>query len=233
MIPEPYFDELNREARDHLDDTGRPLVMLSYAQSLDGSLARRRGEPLALSGPQSLAFTHRLRSAHDAILVGIGTVLADDPRLTARTPGGRDPRPVILDTDLRTPAGARLWTHPVGPWLFSARGLPENRKIETERRGGQVFEVPRSSGGRLELPAVLDALGALGVAGLMVEGGAAVITSFLLSGLVDRAAITIAPVFVGGLRAPETAIPELPALTGLVVHRLGADIVVTGAFAHG
>jgi GTP cyclohydrolase II len=231
MIPDTYFDELRRAARDHLDAAGRPLVTLSYAQSLDGSLARRRGEPLALSGPESLAFTHRLRSTHDAILVGIGTVLADDPRLTARTPGGRDPRPVVLDTDLRIPAGARLWTHPYGPWLFSAEGLPDDRKIGAERRGGQVFEVPRSPGGRLDLPAVLDALGGLGIAGLMVEGGAAVITSFLSSGLADRAAITIAPVFVGGLRAPETAIPELPALTGVEVHRLGADIVVTGAFA--
>src|SRR5512133_2370683 len=89
---------------------GRPLVTLSYAQSLDGSLAAQRGTPLALSGPQSMELTHRLRAAQDAILVGIGTVLSDNPRLTVRLVEGSQPQPVILDSHLRFPLNANLLT---------------------------------------------------------------------------------------------------------------------------
>jgi len=77
---------------------GRPLVTLSYAQSLDGCIAARPGQPLAVSGPLSLTLTHQLRAAHDAILVGIGTVLADNPRLTVRLVEGQHPQPVVVDS---------------------------------------------------------------------------------------------------------------------------------------
>jgi len=231
MIPDDYFDDLRAAARAQPERTGRPLVTLSYAQSLDGSLARIRGEPLALSGPESLAFTHRLRGAHTAILVGIGTVLADDPRLTARGTEGADPQPIVLDTHLRTPPEARLWNHPAGPWLFAGETAGSAQRERVAARGGRLFTVPCSADGLLALPSVLDALGAAGIASVMVEGGAAVLTSFLAAGLADRAAVTIAPVYVGGLRALETGPAAVPGLVDVTAYQLGADVVLMGAFA--
>ena len=100
------IEVLLRGASDYHQSVGRPFVTLSYAQSLDGCIAAKRGQPLALSGPQSLTLTHQLRSAHDAIMVGIGTLLADNPRLTVRLVEGRDPQPVVLDSRLRFPSEA-------------------------------------------------------------------------------------------------------------------------------
>lgn len=233
MVADRYLDELRRAAQAHHARTGRPLVTLSYAQSLDGSLARRRGESLPLSGPESLAFTHRLRSCHDAILVGIGTVLSDDPRLTVRGTTGADPQPVVLDTTFRLPHEARLWAHPRGPWIFAGAESASNRSVETAERGGRLFVVRGSAAGRVDLEAVLDCLGAQAITSVMVEGGAAVITSFLAQALADRAAITIAPVFIGGLRAPEALPDIMPELTGVETHRLGKDLLLTGSFIRG
>ena len=95
---------------------GRPVVTLSYAQSLDGSIAARRGFPLQISGTESAQLTHQLRAVHDAILVGIGTVLADDPHLTVRHAQGKDPQPVVLDSQLRFPLGAKLLRER-SPWI--------------------------------------------------------------------------------------------------------------------
>src|SRR5574341_453241 len=106
------LNSLPARAHEHRLRTGRPLVTLTYAQSLDGSIAARRDARLELSGPQTLRLTHHLRSTHDAILVGIGTVLADDPRLTTRLVEGKNPQPVIVDTHLRIPLTARLLQNP-------------------------------------------------------------------------------------------------------------------------
>ncbi len=208
----------------HLRATGRPLVTLSYAQGIDGSLAQVRGTPLALSGPEARHFTHQLRAAHDAILIGIGTMLADDPRLTARGVDGDSPQPVILDTHLRTPPTARVFQHPRAPLIFcapaAAAPLPR----------GEAIPVTLDPAGRLDLCAVLDQLARRGLASLMVEGGAAVITSFLAAGLADQVAITIAPVFVGGMRSVETSLESATRLTHLQTFPLGEDTLLTGAF---
>lgn len=99
----------------------RPFVTLSYAQSLDGSIALGDGRPLALSSPPSLFRTHALRARHDGLLVGVGTILTDDPRLTVRHAAGPNPRPVILDTQLRTPLPARVFANPSRPWFEIGR----------------------------------------------------------------------------------------------------------------
>ena len=216
---------------------GRVQVNLCYAQSLDGSLTARPGEPTALSGPESSAFTHRLRAAHDAILVGVGTVLADDPRLTVRLVEGDNPQPVILDSHLRTPTQAYLLAeHPCPAWIATTLGAVRDRKSELPASGVRLLPLPEDEAGRVALPALLDRLGELGIGRLMVEGGAQVLTSFLAHKLADQVILTIAPRFTGGLHIgtdqpgaqDEGHDLELPSLKDVQYHRLGDDLIVWG-----
>ncbi len=213
---------------------GRPLVTLTYAQSLDGSIAARPGHPLAISGPASQTFTHALRAVHDAILVGIGTVLADNPALTVRLVPGSHPRPVIMDTRLRLPAYARLLRegrrHPV---VATSEQAPPERQAELEDLGATVLRLPVGPNGGIHLPALLARLAELGVAALMVEGGAQVITSFLNSRLVDQVVVTVAPILVGGVRVLDGYLPaaerRFPRLAGVAYYQVGEDLVLWGA----
>jgi len=226
----PPIDELLAGAHPHREKTGRPLVTLSYAQSLDGSIAARRGSPLRLSGPESMAMTHRLRAAHDGILVGIGTVLADDPRLNVRLADGRDPQPVLLDSHLRIPLGARLLSGSCPPWIAALPGADPQKQAQLEGCGARVLGLPPDQDKRISLPALLGCLAELGIGSLMVEGGARVIASFLSQGLVDHLVLTVAPVIVGGLRAVdlETALPNPPRIIAPGYERLGEDLIVWG-----
>ncbi|MCB0123506.1 MAG: GTP cyclohydrolase II, partial [Caldilineaceae bacterium] len=112
---------LQEKALAHFARYRLPFVTLSYAQSLDGSIAAADGTPLRISGERAMTLTHMLRAAHDAILVGVGTVLADDPQLTVRLVAGSDPQPILLDTHLRTPVTARCLRNPRPPWLVTAK----------------------------------------------------------------------------------------------------------------
>ena len=123
---EPLLTGINQ----HFQEQGRSWVTLSYAQSLDGSIAARRGSPLVLSGSATLEITHHLRSRHAAILVGIGTLLADDPQLTVRLVPGEDPQPVVLDSQLRFPLDARLLQTTKSPWIMASRNAPADREFE-------------------------------------------------------------------------------------------------------
>lgn len=214
---------------------GRPAVLLSYAQSLDGSIAAVRGLPLSISGSESKKMTHRLRAAHDAILVGIGTVLTDDPQLTVREVPGKNPQPVVLDSHLRIPIGANLLrTNP--PWIATTSPVDARRAASLEERGARVMVFPAVPDGRVSLPAVLSRLCELGVKRLMVEGGAEVITSFLAGHLVDSLVLTIAPALVGGQPAVvrliagsgEAGLAGFPGLRELNTARMGDDLVVWG-----
>jgi 3,4-dihydroxy 2-butanone 4-phosphate synthase/GTP cyclohydrolase II len=213
-------ESFTAHAADFARRHGRPLVTLSYAQSLDGCLTTARGQPTALSGAQAMTFTHRLRAAHEAILVGIGTILADNPRLTVRLAEGRSPQPVVLDTHLRFPPNANL----AAPWLFCGPQADPRRRAEMESRGARVFAVPVNAENRLELGSVLRTLAEQGITSLMVEGGAGAITSFLQAHLADQVAITVAPILLGGLRAVEKPIDAK--LANPVYEQLGDDLVV-------
>lgn len=192
---EPLFDLLASLKPNH----DRPEVTLTYAQSIDGSLAGEPGKPLKLSSAESLAMTHRLRTIHDAILVGIGTVLSDDPRLTARLVDGPQPQPIILDSYLRLPPTANLLKQPPYPWVATSAQAAESRVRELTRAGARVMRLPQSASGQLDLMAVLSELHKLGIQRLMVEGGATVISNFFGQRRVDVLVVTIAPVLVGGL----------------------------------
>jgi len=186
----------------HYEQTGLPYVTLSYAQTLDGAIAVAPGHQTQISGPASGRFTHRLRSQHDAILVGINTVIADDPRLTVRHVAGTNPRPVVLDTHLRIPADAQVLIGD-GPSPIVATGdsVSSDQRTRIEELGGEVVCSAHPTGQRVDLHLLLEKLGERGIRSLMVEGGGHVITSFLLAQCVDHVALTIAPYFMGGVHA--------------------------------
>jgi GTP cyclohydrolase II len=215
----------------------RPLVSLCYAQSLDGSLTAQPGEPTGLSGPESSILTHWLRAYHDAILVGIGTVKADNPRLTVRLVDGSHPQPIILDRLLETPHDSYLIRdHPSPTWIAtSSQGIAKSRELEAFSNL-RLLELPLDQKKHLSLTALLDCLSNLGIQRLMVEGGAKVITSFLVQRLVDQVILTIAPRYSGGLHIAEgftkTEVNNqnrlLQPLKEVEYHRLGKDLIVLG-----
>ena len=215
----PRSDILNQiearlgAAQTNCKTMGRPVVTLAYAQSLDGSIASAEGKPLALSSAEALTLTHALRAAHDAILVGIGCVLADNPRLTVRLIPGRSPQPVIVDSRLRCPLSANLLSsNGTSPWIVTTDKANKKRQKLLERAGARVIRVKSPSGSRIDLFTLLATLASMGVTSVMVEGGAQIITSFLEDHLVDQVVVTIAPLLVGGLRAVK-AMPAMPQAT--------------------
>jgi 3,4-dihydroxy 2-butanone 4-phosphate synthase/GTP cyclohydrolase II len=226
------IDLLPEEAATHRKRTGRPFVTLGYAQSLDGCIAAQPGQPLTLSGSQSLILTHKLRAAHDAILVGIGTVLADDPQLNVRLVTGDNPQPVVVDSQLRFPLNANLLQHPPFPWIATSRQAGESRQQALETVGARVLRLPANARGQVNLAVLLERLGDLGVNSLMVEGGAGIITSFLSERLVDRMILTIAPTLVGGLRAvnylEQSDLVHLPRLRDPRSEWMGNDLILSG-----
>ncbi len=208
---------------------GLPEVGLKVAISLDGSLATATGESQWITSEPARAHGHGLRAAHDAVLVGIGTALADDPRLTVRS-GPRDdarqPVPVILDTRARLPASAAVFRGPRRPIVLVAG--------DTDAGGlsnhADVIAVPRGPGG-LDLRAALAALGARGLHRVLVEGGAAVARGLLDAGLVDHLYAYVAPTVIAGGRRwvggpPLARLAEAPRWTSPVVTPLGDDVLL-------
>ena len=135
-----FIKPLLTRAAHHRRETGRPFVTLSYAQSLDGCISARAGEALPLSGHQSLTLTHQLRAGHDAILVGIGTVLSDDPRLNVRLVDGKSPKPIVVDSRLRLPLDCKLLKqNSRHPWIVTREEPEKDRREALEASGAQVI----------------------------------------------------------------------------------------------
>jgi diaminohydroxyphosphoribosylaminopyrimidine deaminase / 5-amino-6-(5-phosphoribosylamino)uracil reductase len=172
---------------------------VSYAQTLDGRLATANGSSRWISSPDSLRFAHALRAEHDAVAVGAGTACNDDPRLTVRLAPGEDPLRVVVDSTLRTPLSAAVLANGAaeGTVLAVTNQAPDERCEEAETLGATVLRLPADATGRVDLGALLSELCTLGVRSIMVEGGAALITSFLCERLVDRMAVCIAPKILG------------------------------------
>lgn len=193
----------------------RPHVTLKLAVSADGMIGRAGGGQVAITGPVARAQVHLLRARSHAILVGLGTVLADDPELTCRLPGlaDRSPMRIVLDRNLDTPPGAKLVvgarTTPL--LIATAIGLPDAACGPLEAAGAG-FMAAVVENNRIALPELLEDLAARGIASLMVEGGARVAASFLAEDLVDRIALYTGPepIGAGGVEAPLTG-AEFPA----------------------
>lgn len=195
-----WFARLPLLSRECMDRHNRPLVTISYAQSVDGSIATRNRKQLQLSGHQSMVLTHRIRAACDAIVVGINTVLVDDPQLNVRLSPGTSPQPIVLDSKLRLPLQARLLDRTDHRCWLACTDRNDQKKIDAvENRGAEVIRCRRDLLGRVDLQDLLLQLGEKGIKSIMVEGGSQVITSFIEARLVDQMIITIAPRLVGGL----------------------------------
>jgi diaminohydroxyphosphoribosylaminopyrimidine deaminase/5-amino-6-(5-phosphoribosylamino)uracil reductase len=228
------------EAWFHWVKTGRPWVVAKAACSLDGKIATVGGESQWLTGEAARALGHRLRHRVDAIVVGIGTVLADDPQLTSRLPRGRgtgrDPIRVVLDSRLRLPLTARLLNpdSAAPTWVATTSQAPPDTIRALEDRGAQVLVLPAEAG-RVALPALLEELGARQVQSLLVEGGAETLGTFFDQRLVNQFYFFYAPKILGGQKAPGMVggrgivhLGEAHIAKDLRVRRVGGDLLVTG-----
>lgn len=229
-----------REARDLNEayvkhrTTGTPFVTAKWAMTLDGRIATRTGESRWISGEASRALVHERRAATDAILVGVGTVLRDDPALTSLTAAARQPRRIVLDSTLRVPPDARVLARDGTPVIIATteRASPAVRTV-LEARGVEVL-VAGGPDGRVDLTSLLRDLGRRGILSLLVEGGGTVHGAFFDAGLVDKVLVFLAPTIFGG-PAPGpvggTGVAELAQAWRLAraeVHRLGEDLMIEG-----
>ncbi|HET9016707.1 MAG TPA: bifunctional diaminohydroxyphosphoribosylaminopyrimidine deaminase/5-amino-6-(5-phosphoribosylamino)uracil reductase RibD, partial [Thermomicrobiaceae bacterium] len=214
--------------------TGRPLVTAKYAMTLDGRIATRTGHARWISGAASREHAHRIRDRVDAILVGVGTVLADDPLLTTRIPperagsgGPHHPLRVILDTAARMPSSARMLSPETpGSTLVVVGPDASSTRVEAlQRTDTNVVHLPVSDG-RIDPSAVLDLLGELGINDLLIEGGRRIHGAFFDAHLVDCVSVYIGPSIVGGLDAPAPVggrgVAVMPAAARVVDQRLTA-----------
>ncbi|MGI9385425.1 MAG: bifunctional diaminohydroxyphosphoribosylaminopyrimidine deaminase/5-amino-6-(5-phosphoribosylamino)uracil reductase RibD [Methyloligellaceae bacterium] len=200
-------DEAHRTAQGHIlrITLRRPFVQLKLAVGSDGRMAPGDGAPVWVTGEAARAQAHMLRARADAILVGRGTVAADNPSLTCRLPGmaAWSPVRIVLDSALRTPETAKLLSESdLAPtWLVCGEGAPQDRQAALEGQGGTVLRAPADAGGTLDLGSVLAQLAERGITRLMVEGGPSVARAFLDADLVDEAVL-----FVGHAPAGSTGL---------------------------
>jgi GTP cyclohydrolase II len=176
----------------------RPAVTVHYAQTIDGRIAARTGDAHWVSGESSLRLAHELRSTHDAVMVGIGTVLADDPRLTVRLVEGRSPTRVIVDSTLRVPSTAKVFADRTARTIVATTPTASQERARAIRAaGGEVLRAHADENGAVDLRDLLRRLRGIGVGSLLIEGGRGIITSALRDHLVDRLTVCIAPKVIG------------------------------------
>jgi 3,4-dihydroxy 2-butanone 4-phosphate synthase/GTP cyclohydrolase II len=208
----------------------RPYVVLKYAQTVDGRIATRGGDARWISGEAERRISHGLRAACDAVLVGVGTAILDDPQLTVRMVPGPSPLRVVLDSTLRLPSTARVLDDRAGSVVITTELSSEADRAALRTRAVRVHVVEAGPRG-VALASALRTLRALGVSSLLVEGGARVITSFFVEKLVDRLVVGIAPTIMGtGIEAVGdlgvARVAESVHLTNRSVHQAGGDLLV-------
>jgi diaminohydroxyphosphoribosylaminopyrimidine deaminase/5-amino-6-(5-phosphoribosylamino)uracil reductase len=216
--------------------TGLPFVTLKAAGTLDGKLATKTGDSKWISNEKARERVHAMRHRHQAIMVGIGTVLADDPQLTARLPvPALQPARVVVDAGLRTPPGARLLegADEVPVYLFCAEEAPPEKEASLTARGARVFRTGR--GGKVDLPLMMRRLAELEIGSVLLEGGGRLNGAMLEAGLVDKVVLFLAPLIVGGREAPSVfdfsgvaRISEAYLLERIEAETIGDNLCITG-----
>ena len=218
--------------------TGMPFVVMKTAMTLDGKIAAHTGDSRWVTGPEARGVVHQLRDRYDALLVGIGTVMADDPLLTTRLPdgNGRDPVRVVVDSRLRIPVAARvLHLSSTAPTVIACTEQADPvKRAELEKMGVEVVVAPEQ-GGMVDLEWLLQELARRGLTGVLVEGGSRINASLLARGLIDKVMFFIAPKLIGGESAPGPVggegvarMTEAVPLERVKVKSVGVDILVTG-----
>src|SRR5215470_11964521 len=212
----------------------RPLVALKLAATLDGRIATARGASRWITGESARRVAHRLRNEYDAIMVGAGTIAADDPALTCRLVRGRDPLRVIVDGRLRVPLAAQVLTNAAATGTLLATTMRHHRKLTTLRRRGVSLVTLPGRAGVLSLRRLLTHLAGRGISSVLIEGGAALAAAALRERVVDRLFIFIAPKLIGGDGVPMVRALGIRAMRDALgvrvqaVRRLGADLLVQG-----
>lgn len=217
--------------------TGIPFVTAKFAMSLDGKIATRTGHSRWITGERARRHAHALRRSHDAIMVGINTVLADDPALTARDgrnrPYKRQPLRVVVDAKGRTPPMAQMLRQP-GHTIIATSRRGAKALAPLAEAGAEVLVFPERNG-RVDLRMLLKVLGDRGVISVLVEGGGKLLGSLFDLGLVDKVAAFIAPTIIGGREAPSPvagtgveSMGEALRLSDAHTRRLERDILITG-----
>jgi diaminohydroxyphosphoribosylaminopyrimidine deaminase / 5-amino-6-(5-phosphoribosylamino)uracil reductase len=223
--------------------TKRPFVLLKVAASLDGKIATVTGESRWITNERSRLLVHQLRDQVDAVMVGINTVLRDDPLLTTRLPGGggRDPMRIIVDSRLRLPCEARVLTALTTACTLIATtpAAPRERRLQLEAAGAQVLVV-EGDGPRVPLGPLMEQLGAMQVSSILLEGGGELHSSALRAGIVDKVLYFLAPMLIGGRSAPPAIggegfarLEEAVTLERMQVKQLDDDLLVEGYVRRG
>lgn len=221
----------------HYIVTGRPFVTMKAAMTLDGKIATRTGASRWISGERSREFGHRLRHQNDAIMAGIGTVLADNPRLTSRQPAeGRTPLRVIVDSRARTPLDACVVTGNYGRTLLAVtEEAPAERLAQLQEKGVEILRLPAGDAGRVPLSGLLDELGRREISSVLVEGGSTLNYALMAEDLVDKVCFFIAPLIFGGAAAPSPvggagveAVGDAWHVRDVEISRCENDLLVTG-----
>ena len=240
-----YRGEYEKEAGEMYEafakhiNTGLPFVTAKFAMSLDGKIATHTGDSKWVTGPLARGHVQEMRKTCDAIMVGVNTVLRDNPRLTARDTDGnllsRQPLRVILDSKARTPTDAILLNEPGLTFIAVTRAAAEDRIAALREAGAEVLQFPETAEGMVDPCALLQALGARGVVSLLVEGGGTLLGSMFDLGMVDKVAAFIAPKIIGGIAAPSPVggmgslnMSQVVDIERAKVEQVGDDVLITG-----
>jgi diaminohydroxyphosphoribosylaminopyrimidine deaminase/5-amino-6-(5-phosphoribosylamino)uracil reductase len=231
-VLEPECRKLN-EMFFHYMETGLPFVTIKYAQTLDGRIATATGESQWISSEASLKFTHQLRAAHDAILVGAGTVIKDNPELTVRLVRGRNPLRVIVDSELNIPKQSKIFqnisTIPTLIATIKTAADPQFQRLVGS--GAEIITVNSDREGNVDLKKLFKILAGRKISSILIEGGAQVITSVLKNNLANRMVTIIAPKIIGkGIEAVgDLNIKKLGAAKKLSIQKVlrrGDDVII-------
>lgn len=213
--------------------SAKPFVVLKSAMSLDGKIATRTGHSQWITGPEARQFGHKLRDQYDAIMVGIGTVLADDPRLTARLRNsqGKNPLRIILDSNARIPLESKVIADREAPtFIVVTKQAPASQIAALQAAGASVL-VAETKKGRVDLPSLMDELGKRHITSVLIEGGAALAAAAMEERLVDKVHFFLAPIIIGGHAAPGPVggegiarLQQAIQLQDMFTERLGKDL---------